>query len=208
MSSSSSLLKTLLHKTISEGIYKEIASRTARYYYFLGKTISWEDETAPQFPIDSVQYEKATRNEIITVKEIKPADISFVIPRIDWFYGNTYDIYDDNYSTELMGIDLSNGGLGYLSIPTVEISAPNDINGIQATAVAVVFEYVAPLYVKLVTLVKYFIYPQLILTTVGLLAPVLGSFGLFLCQSLIASNASVIDIPVPLSLVPSNPLNF
>ena len=140
MSSSSSLLKTLLHKTISEGIYKEIASRTARYYYFLGKTISWEDETAPQFPIDSVQYEKATRNEIITVKEIKPADISFVIPRIDWFYGNTYDIYDDNYSTELMGIDLSNGGLGYLSIPTVEISAPNDINGIQATAVAVVFE--------------------------------------------------------------------
>ena len=142
MSSSSSLLKTLLHKTIAEGLYKEIVTRTAKYYYFLGKTISWQDESAPQIPIDSVQYENATRNEIITVKEIKPSDLSFVIPRTDWFYGNTYDIYDDNYSTEVQGINISNGGSGYLSTPPAIISAPNNIDGIQATAIVTVLDSV------------------------------------------------------------------
>lgn len=136
---STSLIKTLLHKSISEGVYKEIVSRTARYFYFLGKTIAWEWPTSdnPPNPIDSVQYEKDCRNEIITVKEIAPGDVAYVVPRIDWVYNTVYSIYDDKYSTEVQGIDISNGGSDYLA-PVVVISAPDDVvNGIQATCDAI-----------------------------------------------------------------------
>jgi hypothetical protein len=70
MTTSSSLLKTLLHKSIAEGLYKEVVSRTSKYYYFLGKTLEWEDEVNPPIPTDSFKYEKEGRKEMITLKEI------------------------------------------------------------------------------------------------------------------------------------------
>jgi hypothetical protein len=139
MANSSSLLKTLLHKTIAEGLYKEVLSRTSRYYYFLGKTLSWEDEATPLIPVDSFQYEKDTRNEIITYKEIKPSDVAFTVPRINWISGDIYDIYDDNYSTEVIGINLTNGGGSYISTPIITIDPPDLTDGLQATAQAVIY---------------------------------------------------------------------
>lgn len=136
---SSSLLKTLLHKTIAEGLYKEVQSRTSKYYYFLGKTLSWTNEEAPPFPIDSFQYEKDVRNEIITVKQIKPSDVAFVVPRYDWISSTVYDIYDDQYSTEVQGLNIINGGGAFTSIPTLTISEPDLPNGVQATATAILY---------------------------------------------------------------------
>jgi len=136
MAITSSLLKTLLHKTIADGLYKEVQSRNSRYYYFLGKTINWEDEQAPPFPTDSYKYELATRNEMITLKEIKPSDVAFVVPRIDWVSGTIYDIYDDQYSTEVIGLNLTDGGGNYTSPPDIVIGPPNLFGGVQATAVA------------------------------------------------------------------------
>ena len=136
MANSSSLLKTLLHKTIAEGLYKEVISRTSKYYYFLGKTLSWDSEESPPYPVDSFQYEKDTRNEIITLKQIKPSDVGFVVPRIDWTSGETYDIYDDQYSTEVQGLNIINGGGGYTAVPTLTISPPDLPDGVQATAEA------------------------------------------------------------------------
>lgn len=134
MATSSSLLKTLLHKTIAEGLYKEVLSRTSKYYYFLGKTLSWPDEAAPPFPTDSFKYEKDTRNEIITFKQINPSDVAFVIPRIDWESGNVYDIYDDSYSTQVVGLDIINGGESFTAVPTITIDPPDTVTGVQATA--------------------------------------------------------------------------
>jgi len=139
MAITSSLLKTLLHKTIADGLFKEVQSRNSRYYYFLGKTIKWEDETAPPFPTDSYKYEKATRNEIITLKEIKPSDVAFVVPRIDWVSGTIYDIYDDQYSTEVIGINITDGGNTYTSTPTIVIDPPDLFGGVQATATAILY---------------------------------------------------------------------
>ena len=135
----SSLLKTLLHKTIAEGLYKEVISRTSKYYYFLGKTLSWTDETSPPYPIDSFQYEKDTRNEMITLKQIKPSDVAFVVDRIDWTSEEIYDIYDDNYSTEVQGLNITNGGGGYTLVPTLTISPPDLPGGVQATAEATLY---------------------------------------------------------------------
>jgi len=118
----SSLLKSYLHNSVAEGLYNEIQTRTARYYYFVGKTIEWVDDTTPPYPIDSFDYEFKTRNEIITMKEIKSTDVAFVVPRVDWTSGTIYDMYDDQYSTEVQGINLIAGGFGYSDPPTITIS--------------------------------------------------------------------------------------
>ena len=120
--SSSSLLKSPLHNSIAEALYDEIQNRNARYYYFLGKTVSWVDDTTPPYPIDSFDYELQTRNEMITLKEIKSTDVAFVIPRVDWVTGQIWDMYDDQYSDEVQGINLISGGYGYSDPPTITIS--------------------------------------------------------------------------------------
>lgn len=130
----SSLLKSPLDNAIANAVYNEIQNRSARYYYFLGKTITWPVDTDPPLPVDSYAYELATRNEIITLKEVKSTDVAFVIPRKDWTTGQIWDMYDDQYSTEVQGINLIAGGYGYSSVPTVTI---NGGGGTGATAVAV-----------------------------------------------------------------------
>jgi hypothetical protein len=122
MATSSSLIKTILHKTLAESVYKDVTTRSSNYYYFLGKTLEWNDETVPPYPVDSYAYERAVRSDIITLKAISPSDVSFVIPRLNWTTGVVYDMYDDDYSTEVQGINIVNGGTGYTSLPTITIT--------------------------------------------------------------------------------------
>lgn len=122
MATSSSLIKTILHKTLAEGVYKDVTTRSSNYYYFLGKTLQWSDEAAPPYPVDSYAYERAVRDDIITMKAITPSDVSFVIPRVNWTTNTVYDMYDDEYSTEILGLNIVNGGTGYTSLPTITIT--------------------------------------------------------------------------------------
>ena len=122
MATSSSLIKTILHKTLAEGVYKDVTTRSSNYYYFLGKTLQWSDEAAPPYPVDSYAYERTVRGDIITMKAITPSDVSFVIPRVNWTTGVVYDMYDDEYSTEILGINIVNGGTGYTSLPTITVT--------------------------------------------------------------------------------------
>jgi len=122
MATSSSLIKTILHKTLAEGVYKDVTTRSSNYYYFLGKTLEWDDEATPPYPVDSYAYERAVRDDIITMKAITPSDVSFVIPRVNWTTGVIYDMFDDEYSTEVLGLNITNGGTGYTSLPTITIT--------------------------------------------------------------------------------------
>ena len=130
----SSLLKSPLDNAIANAVYNEIQNRSARYYYFLGKTLTWPDDGNPPLPVDSFDYELQTRNEIITMKEVKSTDVAFVIPRKDWTTGQVWDMYDDQYSTEVQGINLIAGGYGYSTPPIITITGGG---GSGATAVAV-----------------------------------------------------------------------
>jgi hypothetical protein len=71
------------------------------------------------------------------MKEIKPTDVSFVVPRYDWQINTVYDMYDDQYSTEVQGVDLISGGTGYGSSPYVYIGSAGSVSW---TANTVVFE--------------------------------------------------------------------
>jgi len=122
MATSSSLIKTILHKSLAEGVYKDVVTRSSNYYYFLGKTLKWDDEATPPYPVDSYAYERAVRDDIITMKIITASNVAFVIPRINWTSGVVYDMYDDEYSTGVIGLNIINGGSGYTSIPTITIT--------------------------------------------------------------------------------------
>src|SRR5210317_1507822 len=137
MATSSSLLKSPLHNSIAEGLYKEIQSNFSTYYYFLGKTLAWEDEREPPTPVDSFKYELDTRKEIITMKQVKSTDVSFVIPRVDWQSSVVYDQFDDRYADEVVGINIISGGFGYADPPTITISGGG---GTGATATATIVE--------------------------------------------------------------------
>jgi hypothetical protein len=117
----SSLLKSPLHNSVAQALYDEIQNRNARYYYFLGRTLTWDDDQTPPYPIDSFDYELKTRSEIITLKEVKSTDVAFVVKRVDWISGQVWDMYDDQYSDEVQGINLISGGYGYSDPPTINI---------------------------------------------------------------------------------------
>lgn len=125
---SNSLLKTIARNSFADGIYKEILTRATRYYYFVGKTLPWTDVNNPPIVIDSKAYERETRNEIISMKEVTPADISYVIPRLDWTTGLVYDTYDDQYSTEIQGLNLIAGGALYDNTTTITIGSAVPLN--------------------------------------------------------------------------------
>lgn len=124
----SSLIKDVLHKSLAEGVYRDIITKNSSYYYFLGKTLKWNTDDTPPYPTDSYSYERAVRNEIITIKEIKPNDVAFVIPRTrdnknyNWVEDTVYDMYDDEYNTEILGINIVQGGTGYITPPTITIT--------------------------------------------------------------------------------------
>jgi len=132
----SALLKSPLHNSVAQALYDEIQNRNARYYYFLGRTLQWDDDTSPPYPIDSFAYEEATRNEIITLKEIKSTDVAFVTNRVDWVSGQIWDMYDDQYSDEVQGVNLISGGYGYSDPPAITISGGGGTGAVAVPTIA------------------------------------------------------------------------
>lgn len=111
MSKSYSLFKNRLRKTIIDAMYAEIINKTSRYYHWLGKENSWSDFLSPFIPSstsdvpgppqNNFRYDLHVRRDILTAKAITPSDVSYVVPRIDWQFGDVYDIYDDAYTAPI-----------------------------------------------------------------------------------------------------------
>lgn len=94
------LLKSAFHQSLVETIYNDFLSGRSSYYYFIGRVIDWANELNPTTPEDTADYERLTRNNIITTKRINLRDISLVTRRIDWVANTVYDQFDGNYSDD------------------------------------------------------------------------------------------------------------
>jgi len=92
------LLKDTFHNSLVETVYEDILAGRSIYYYFIGRFLAWGDETTPDTPQSTDQYEYDTRNSILSVKKIQPTDVSLVVPRRDWATGTVYDRYDGEYN--------------------------------------------------------------------------------------------------------------
>jgi hypothetical protein len=115
-------------------MYKEIISKTARYYHWLGKENTWNDFLSPFIPssasdvpgppANNFRYDLHVRRDILTVKSITPSDVSYVVPRINWVSNIVYDMYDDAYTTPIEeAIQWTSGG----TIQTDDIVKHNSI---------------------------------------------------------------------------------
>jgi hypothetical protein len=92
------LLKDTIHRSLVDTVYNEFLSRRSNYYYFIGNILVWPDPLTPETPEVTQEYERYTRNGILSVKKINLRDVSYVVPRINWTSGETYDQFDGNYS--------------------------------------------------------------------------------------------------------------
>jgi hypothetical protein len=128
------LVKSILYKALAEGVYRDVVTKSSSYYYFLGQSLTWQDENNPPSPTDSLTYEHDVRNEIITIKEIKPSDVAFVIKRRDWASDVVYDMYDDSYSDQVLGVNIISGGSGYINVSDITLTISGG-GGTGATAV-------------------------------------------------------------------------
>lgn len=90
-----SIAKSGLKTSIIEALYNEILTNSNNYYYFLGKTLPFGNSDTVESPLNTVAYEYQTRDEIIFLKKITASDVSYIIPKYNWFENTVFDIYDD-----------------------------------------------------------------------------------------------------------------
>jgi hypothetical protein len=60
-------------------------------------------DAAPLTPVDSIQEEFYTFDDLLAAKKITSSDVSFVIPRRNWSNGTTYDYYRHDYGNRITG---------------------------------------------------------------------------------------------------------
>jgi hypothetical protein len=60
-------------------------------------------DTSPLTPVDSIQEEFYTFDDLIAAKKVSTSDISYVIPRRNWTSGTVYDYYRHDYGNRITG---------------------------------------------------------------------------------------------------------
>ena len=94
------VLKNDVHNNVARIFYNGILNKTSRAYFFLGKTLPWDEgDVTPPNPNASREYERETRSSIIGLRYVSISDVTFAIDRVDWSAGTVYDMYDDRYSS-------------------------------------------------------------------------------------------------------------
>jgi hypothetical protein len=64
-------------------------------YIFIGNSVSWPNEDAPDATGDTVANEKSIWDNMYAGKKITGNDVELVIPKINWTSGTKYQQYDD-----------------------------------------------------------------------------------------------------------------
>lgn len=87
---------------LARSFHRDILNANDYFHFALGRTTAWDDEEAPETPLDSEKYIKEFRNNIIFSQAVSSADICHLARRVDWESGTVYDSYDDAYSVNML----------------------------------------------------------------------------------------------------------
>jgi len=142
-----SIPKPGLKTAVIEALYNEILTNSNNYYYFLGKTLEYGEGDVLEAPDATIKYETETRNEMIFLKKITTADVSYIIPRYNWESGEVFDMYDDyighiiNFSNITFGassatVTATNHGLVVGDVVNVYGVTPSGYNGTHTITAA------------------------------------------------------------------------
>jgi hypothetical protein len=80
-----------------ENLFNDINAANNAYYFFVGHTLPWPDDTNPPAAAASiVQTEQNIYHEMVFGKQITNNNIAFLIPNIPWTPNTVYTAYDYN----------------------------------------------------------------------------------------------------------------
>ena len=68
-------------------------------YMFIGRPLSWTDDSNPPTPVDSLNDEYDAYANMTALKKVSTTDVSHAIIRRDWTSGTVYDEYRHNYTS-------------------------------------------------------------------------------------------------------------
>ena len=80
--------------------FKQSATETGNaMYMFIGRPLSWTDDSNPPTPVDSLNDEYDAYANMTALKKVSATDVSHAIIRRDWTSGTRYDEYRHNYTS-------------------------------------------------------------------------------------------------------------
>lgn len=80
--------------------FKQSATETGNaMYMFIGRPLSWSDDSNPPTPVDSLNDEYDAYANMTALKKVSSTDVSHAIIRRDWTSGTKYDEYRHNYTS-------------------------------------------------------------------------------------------------------------
>lgn len=84
-------------RTFTARQFVESVSESAnnQIYMFIGKPDAWGNESAPDTPTDTYRTQVEVWDNMIALKKVNNADITFVIPRNNWTTGTRYNNFSD-----------------------------------------------------------------------------------------------------------------
>ena len=68
-------------------------------YMFVGRSYTWDNESAPPVPLDNPAYRRDVYDQMIALKKLSSSNVIPVINKISWSSGTTYDMYRPDYTT-------------------------------------------------------------------------------------------------------------
>jgi hypothetical protein len=91
---SASVLKPGFQVSIARSLIDEIYYQRSYFYYFLGKLDSWEDDFFPPDPINSLQEDTETRDNLLYMRRVVPNDVSLVTYSNEWEPDVVFEMWD------------------------------------------------------------------------------------------------------------------
>ena len=80
--------------------FKQSATESGNaMYMFIGRPLSWTDDSNPPTPVDSLNDEYDAYANMVALKKVSSTDVSHAIIRRDWTSGTAYDEYRHNYTS-------------------------------------------------------------------------------------------------------------
>ena len=80
--------------------FKQSATESGNaMYMFIGRPLSWADDSNPPTPVDSLNDEYDAYANMTALKKVSSTDVSHAIIRRDWTSGTKYDEYRHNYTS-------------------------------------------------------------------------------------------------------------
>lgn len=81
-------------KLVGDRILSDFDSADNYYFVGIGRSQIWNDSDIVTAPTNRITTERDFRQNMQGVRQI--VDMSFVVPRVNWTSGTTYNAYDDN----------------------------------------------------------------------------------------------------------------